>query len=232
MPKKAASKKTASKAAAPAKKSILIVDDHPVFRAGLTALVNLETDLVIAGEAHDAAQAMSAIESLRPDLVLMDMSLPGKSGLELLKDVRAMHPGLPVLIISMHDEAIYAERVLKAGGRGYIMKQAGPDKVIEAVRRVLGGRVFVSERISAQILDAMSDSRGISSGASTSKLTDREFEVLGLIGQGKEPNEIARLLHLSIKTVDTHRGHIKEKLGLRNGTELIHYATRWVVEQG
>lgn len=229
MPKKAAPKK-----AAPAKKSILIVDDHPVFRAGLTALVNLESDLAIAGEAHDAVQAMSAIESLRPDLVLMDMSLPGKSGLELLKDVRAMHPGLPVLIISMHDEAIYAERVLKAGGRGYIMKQAGPDKVIEAVRRVLEGRVFVSERISAQILDAISDSRGKSagSGASTSKLTDREFEVLGLIGQGKEPNEIARLLHLSIKTVDTHRGHIKEKLGLRNGTELIHYATRWVVEQG
>ncbi len=227
-------KKAAQKTAAPAKKSILIVDDHPVFRAGLTALVNLESDLAIAGEAHDAVQAMSAIESLRPDLVLMDMSLPGKSGLELLKDVRAMHPGLPVLIISMHDEAIYAERVLKAGGRGYIMKQAGPDKVIEAVRRVLEGRVFVSERISAQILDAMSDSRGKSagSGASTSKLTDREFEVLGLIGQGKEPNEIARLLHLSIKTVDTHRGHIKEKLGLRNGTELIHYATRWVVEQG
>ncbi len=227
-------KKAAQKTAAPAKKSILIVDDHPVFRAGLTALVNLESDLAIAGEAHDAIQAMSAIESLRPDLVLMDMSLPGKSGLELLKDVRAMHPGLPVLIISMHDEAIYAERVLKAGGRGYIMKQAGPDKVIEAVRRVLEGRVFVSERISAQILDAMSDSRGKSagSGASTSKLTDREFEVLGLIGQGKEPNEIARLLHLSIKTVDTHRGHIKEKLGLRNGTELIHYATRWVVEQG
>lgn len=227
-------KKAAQKTAAPAKKSILIVDDHPVFRAGLTALVNLESDLAIAGEAHDSVQAMSAIESLRPDLVLMDMSLPGKSGLELLKDVRAMHPGLPVLIISMHDEAIYAERVLKAGGRGYIMKQAGPDKVIEAVRRVLEGRVFVSERISAQILDAMSDSRGKSagSGASTSKLTDREFEVLGLIGQGKEPNEIARLLHLSIKTVDTHRGHIKEKLGLRNGTELIHYATRWVVEQG
>lgn len=227
-------KKAAPKTAAPAKKSILIVDDHPVFRAGLTALVNLEADLAIAGEAHDAVQAMSAIESLRPDLVLMDMSLPGKSGLELLKDVRAMHPGLPVLIISMHDESIYAERVLKAGGRGYIMKQAGPDKVIEAVRRVLEGRVFVSERISAQILDAMSDSRGKSggAGASTSKLTDREFEVLGLIGQGKEPNEIARLLHLSIKTVDTHRGHIKEKLGLRNGTELIHYATRWVVEQG
>ncbi len=226
MPKKAASQK-----AAPAKKkSILIVDDHPVFRAGLTALVNLESDLAIAGEAHDAAQAMSAIESLRPDLVLMDMSLPGKSGLELLKDVRAMHPGLPVLIISMHDESIYAERVLKAGGRGYIMKQAGPDKVIEAVRRVLEGRVFVSERISAQILDAMSDTRDKSAG--TGKLTDREFEVLGLIGQGKEPHEIARLLHLSIKTVDTHRGHIKQKLGLRNGTELIHYATRWVVEQG
>ena len=178
MPKKAAPKKAASKAAASAKKSILIVDDHPVFRAGLTALVNLESDLVIGGEAHDAAQAMSAIESLRPDLVLMDMSLPGKSGLELLKDVRAMHPGLPVLIISMHDEAIYAERVLKAGGRGYIMKQAGPDKVIEAVRRVLGGRVFVSDSISAQILDAMSDSRGSSAGGLL-PTSDERYDVRG-----------------------------------------------------
>ena len=212
-------------------KRVLIVDDHPVFRAGLAALVNLETDLTICGEADDAAQGMTAIERLKPDLVLMDMSLPDKSGLELLKDVRAMHPGLPVLIISMHDEAHYAERVLRAGGRGYIMKQAGPDKVILAIRKVLGSGVFVSEKISALILDNLSNQAGRSATARPSKLTDREFEILRLIGQGREPQDIANHLHLSIKTVDTHRGHIKAKLGLKNGTELIHYATRWVSEQ-
>ncbi len=219
------------KPAAAAKKRVLIIDDHPVFRAGLAALVNLEADLTVCGEAGDAAHAMTAIEHSRPDLALMDMSLPDKSGLELLKDVRVMHPDLPVLIISMHDETLYAERVLRAGGRGYIMKQAGPDKVIQAIRKVLGGTVSVSDRISALILDTLSNNRGKAAVASTAKLTDREFEVLRLIGQGKEPHDIAQHLHLSIKTVDTHRGHIKTKLGLKNGTELIHYATRWVGEQ-
>jgi DNA-binding NarL/FixJ family response regulator len=232
---KKASPAPEKKAEAPAapKKRILIVDDHPVFRTGIISLVNLEPDLSVCGEAPDAAQAMRAIEQLKPDLVLMDMSLPGKSGLELLKDVRAAFPKVPALIISMHDEALYAERVIRAGGRGYIMKQEGPDKIVQAIRRVLAGSISVSEHISAQILDALSASRaGKSAPSSVSTLTDREFEVYRLIGQGKEPHEIARLLHLSIKTVDTHRGHIKQKLGLRNGTELIHHATRWVGEQG
>jgi DNA-binding NarL/FixJ family response regulator len=224
-------KKAPAKPSNPPKSKVLIVDDHPVFRAGLSALVNLEPDLAVCGEADDAAQAMKALDRLTPSLVLLDMSLPDKSGLELLKDIRVMHPEVPVLIISMHDEALYAERVLRAGGRGYIMKQSGPDKVIQAIRKVLAGGISVSDRISAQILDNLSSTRSKSTAAVTSKLTDREFEVLRLIGQGKEPHDIAQHLHLSIKTVDTHRGHIKAKLGLKNGTELIHYATRWVGEQ-
>jgi DNA-binding NarL/FixJ family response regulator len=216
---------------APAKKRVLIVDDHPIFRAGLTGLVNLETELTVCGEANDAAQAMQAVEKLHPDLVLLDMSLPGKGGLELLKDIRAIAPQMPVLIISMHDETLYAERVIKAGGRGYIMKQEGPEKIVQAIRKVLGGSISVSERIAAQILDAMSGSKG-GTNSSVSTLTDREFEVYRLLGQGKEPHEIARTLHLSIKTVDTHRAHIRQKLGLRNATELIHHATRWTAEQG
>lgn len=216
---------------APAKKRVLIVDDHPIFRAGLTGLVNLEAELTVCGEAHDAAQAMQALEKLKPDLALLDMSLPGKSGLELVKDIRAFAPQTPVLIISMHDETLYAERVIRAGGRGYIMKQEGPEKIIQAIRKVLSGGISVSERIASQILDAMSGGKG---GATTSvsTLTDREFEVYRLLGQGKEPHEIARTLHLSIKTVDTHRAHIRQKLGLRNATELIHHATRWTAEQG
>jgi len=193
--------------------------------------VNLEAELTVCGEAHDAAQAMQALEKLKPDLALLDMSLPGKSGLELVKDIRAFAPQTPVLIISMHDETLYAERVIRAGGRGYIMKQEGPEKIIQAIRKVLSGGISVSERIASQILDAMSGGKG---GATTSvsTLTDREFEVYRLLGQGKEPHEIARMLHLSIKTVDTHRAHIRQKLGLRNATELIHHATRWTAEQG
>jgi DNA-binding NarL/FixJ family response regulator len=197
----------------------------------LTGLVNLEAELTVCGEANDAAQAMQAVEKLHPDLVLLDMSLPGKGGLELLKDIRAVSPQTPVLIISMHDETLYAERVIKAGGRGFIMKQEGPEKIVQAVRKVLSGGISVSERIAAQILDAMSGGKSGNS-SSISTLTDREFEVYRLLGQGKEPHEIARTLHLSIKTVDTHRAHIRQKLGLRNGTELIHHATRWTAEQG
>lgn len=219
--------------ALPPKKRVLIVDDHPVFRAGLTALVNLETDLAVCGEAHDAVQAMTALEKLQPELVLLDMSLPGKGGLELLKDIRAFSPRMPVLIISMHDETLYAERVIRAGGRGYIMKQEGPEKIIQAIRRVLSGGIAVSESISSQILDALSGAKAMTKpgAASVFKLTDREFEIYRLLGQGKEPQEIARMLHLSIKTVDTHRMNIRRKLGLHNATELIHHATRWTADQ-
>lgn len=212
------------------KKRVLIVDDHPVFRAGLSGLINLDATLAVCGEAQDAQEAMRALERLSPDLVLLDMSLPGKGGLELLKDLRALHPGIPVLIISMHDETLYAERVIRAGGRGYVMKQEGPEKTLAAIHKVLAGGVFVSDKISAQILNAMSGGKTADT-SSVSSLTDREFEVYRLLGQGKEPHEIARVLCLSIKTVDTHRAHIRQKLGLRNATELIHHATRWAADQ-
>jgi DNA-binding NarL/FixJ family response regulator len=211
------------------KKRVLIVDDHPVFRAGLTGLVNLEDDLIVCGEASDAAQAMHLLEELRPDVILMDMSLPGKNGLEVLKDIGTLSPQTLVLIISMHDETLFAERVIRAGGRGYLMKVEGPDKIILAIRKVLSGGISVSDRVASQILRALSGSTPSQSPVST--LTDREFAVYQLLGHGKDPHEIARVLHLSIKTVDTHRHRIGKKLGLRNATELIHHDTRWFAAQ-
>jgi DNA-binding NarL/FixJ family response regulator len=210
---------------------VLVVDDHPVFRAGLIGLLQHEPDLTVCGEAEDAARTIAAVEKLMPDLVLLDMGLPDRSGLELLKDLRAMRPELPVLIISMHDETLYAERVLRAGGRGYIMKQAGPEKIIEAVRKVLGGGTYVSERTSALILENISGNKRSDTPSAIARLTDRELEILRLIGAGREAHDIATHLQLSIKTVDTHRAHIREKLGLKNTTELIHYAARWADAQ-
>jgi DNA-binding NarL/FixJ family response regulator len=203
-----------AKPGAPHEKKVLVVDDHPVFRAGLIGLLQHEPDLTVCGEAGDAARTIAAVEKLRPDLVLLDMGLPDRSGLELLKDLHALCPGLPVLIISMHDETLYAERVLRAGGRGYIMKQAGPEKIIDAVRKILGGGTYVSERISTLIVQNISGRRTDDPSSSVSRLTDRELEILRLIGEGREAQDIASHLHLSIKTVDTHRAH-------------IHYAARW-----
>lgn len=212
----------------PARRRLLIVDDHPVFRAGLASLIRLEDDLEVCAEAGDAAQALTLIEHHSPDLLLIDMSLPGRSGLELLKDARSLLPSLPILVISMHDETVYAERVIRAGGRGYIMKQAGPDNIIAAIRRVLSGSVFVSDAMSARILDSLSRSPA---ATSISSLSDREFEVFHLIGQGLEAQQIAASLHLSIKTVDTHRATIRRKLGLKTNTELIHRAIQWIGTQ-
>jgi len=211
-------------------KQIFIVDDHPLFREGLVGLVKRETDLAVCGEADNAPQALSAIESSKPDLVLADIGLPGKSGLELVKDIRAVRPELAVLVISMHDETLYAERVLRAGGRGYIMKQEGPEKILQSIRQVLDGQIAVSEKMSARILGSLSDRRA-NNNSPIARLTDREFEILQLIGQGKDSHVIAEQLHLSVKTVDAHRGNIKDKLGLKSGTELICYAARWMETQ-
>ena len=214
----------------PPKKRVFIVDDHPVFRDGLVRIVSQVENLMVCGEASNATDAFDAITKLNPDLVLLDITLPGKSGLELLLDVHAVKPELPVLVISMHDEQLYAERVLRAGGRGYIMKQEGPDKMRAAIEKVLDGKVYASEGTAAAILDSLSRPRSAASTSVLGKLTDRELEVLRLIGQGKDTHEIADTLHISNKTVDTHRGHVREKLALKNGTELIHYAVRWVGE--
>lgn len=217
--------------AAPAPKHVLIVDDHPFMRAGLAQLINRQPDLVVCGEAGDPVAAMTELRRSPVDLVVTDLTMPGRSGLDFIKDLHALHPALPILVVSMHDEVIYAERALRAGARGYIMKEAGGENFLAALRQVLGGQVYVSPRLSAQILENLSARRPRGSTSPIEKLTDREFEVFQLIGQGKSTRDIAEQLHLSSKTVDVHRGHIKEKLGLGDITSLVRHAVRWVETQ-
>jgi DNA-binding NarL/FixJ family response regulator len=214
------------------KTKIVIVDDHPMMRQGLVQLIDNETDLSVSGEAETAEQAISVISDSAPDLVLADISLTGKSGIELIKDIQALRPGLPVLVISMHDESIYAERVLRAGGRGYIMKQEGGKQIMQAIRHVLGGQIYVSPKMSGKILEIFSGRRADSSASPVERLTDREFEVFQLIGHGKGTRQIAEQLHLSVKTVEVHRQHIKEKLKLTDAPSLARYAVQWVESQG
>jgi DNA-binding NarL/FixJ family response regulator len=221
-----------SLSAAHRSKLILILDDHPMTRHGLAQLINREPDLMVCGEAEVVPKALEAIPLLRPDLVLADITLPGKSGLEFIKDMKVLHPSVAVLVISMHDESIYAERVLRAGGRGYVMKSEGGVKVLEAIRRVLQGEVYLSPAMATALLGALGQTRSKNADRMLTSLTDREFEVFQLIGQGMPTNEISRRLNLSIKTIGTHRVHIKEKLNLKTGTELIKHAVRWTASQG
>jgi DNA-binding NarL/FixJ family response regulator len=200
-------------------------------RQGLAQLINYEPDLEACCEAESAQQALEVIAAGQPELVLVDISLPDKHGLELIKDLRVMHPNLPILVVSMHDESLYAERVLRAGGRGYIMKQEGGKKMMQAIRTVLRGQIYVSEKMSAKILEIFSGRRPENSRSPIEKLTDREFEVFQLIGQGKGTRQIAEALHLSVKTVEVHRLHIKEKLSLEDAPSLVRYAVRWVETQ-
>lgn len=211
------------------KKRILIIDDHAMMREGLIQLINREPDLEVCGEAGNGFEGLELIGKTDPDLVLMDMTLPGKGGVELIKDVRAMHPGKAMLVLSMHDERIYAERALKAGARGYIMKQEGGQRLIEAIRRVLDGKAWVSEGVSAKIVDLFSGKQ--SDISPVQRLTDRELEVFELLGAGKTTRAIAEQLHLSTKTVEVHRAHIKEKLQIATGAELISFAARWLETQ-
>lgn len=217
----------------PAKrKQILLVDDHPLMRRGQADLLHREPDFTVCGEASTAREAMEAIAKLKPDLVVVDMGLPDKDGLELIKDIQALHPGLPVLAMSMQDESLYAPRVLRAGGRGYVMKQEGPELLAAAIRTVLSGQVALSPRMSAKILETMVGPVGQITGGPEARLTDRELEVLRLFGEGWSTDEIAGRLHLSPKTVDVHRGHIKEKLGLKTTPEFTRFAIRWVSSRG
>jgi DNA-binding NarL/FixJ family response regulator len=214
-----------------AKTRVLIVDDHPMMRQGLAQLIANEPDLLVCCEAENARQAWDVIATGQPQLVLMDISLPDKNGLELIKDIQAQRPDLPILVISMHDESVYAERVLRAGGRGYIMKQEGGKKIMDGIRRVLSGQIYVSEKMSSKILEIFSGRRKAAASSPVEQLTDREFEVFQLIGQGCSTRQIAEKLHLSVKTVEVHRTHIKEKLKLDEPTSLIRYAVRWVEGQ-
>ena len=209
-------------------KRVLIVDDHPMMRTGLAQLIDNEPALKVRAQADNASQALDAVARQPFDLILLDISLPDKSGLELMKDIQTLKPGLPILVVSMHDELLYAERVLRAGGRGYIMKQEGGKKFLHAIRQVLSGQIYVSEKMSARILENMSGRHHEPSASPVQRLSDREFEVFQLIGQGKGTRQIAQQLRLSMKTVEVHRANIKKKLKLKTATDLVSHAIRWV----
>jgi len=215
-----------------AHKRLLIVDDHPMMRTGLAQLIDNEGDLKVCAEADNAGQALNAVAKNNFDLALVDISLPDKNGLELIKDLRTLNPELPILVVSMHDEMIYAERVLRAGARGYIMKQEGGQKFLQAIRQVLAGQVFVCAKMSARILENFSGRTTESSTSPVRRLSGREFEVFQLIGQGVGTGDIATRLHLSVKTVEVHRANIKQKLNLSTATELVRFAVRWLDSQG
>jgi DNA-binding NarL/FixJ family response regulator len=219
------------KAEKPQKARIFIVDDHPMTRAGLTHLINHQPDTLACGEAENAAEALDLFDVSQPDLMLIDITLPGKSGLELIKDMKAIRPDLPILVISMHDESLYADRVLRAGARGYITKHEGGDKLLVAIRQVLSGRIYVSESMSAHILEIFSRVQPGTVRPSIQNLSDREFEVFQALGEGLSSHEIAKKLHLSAKTVDAHRANIKTKLKINTTAELISFAARWTTTQ-
>jgi DNA-binding NarL/FixJ family response regulator len=212
------------------KATVLLVDDHPIVRQGLTQLINQEPDLAVCGHAEDGNGALHAIAVYKPDIVILDISLNGPDGLAVLKDIRLSDAALPVLVLSMHDESLYAERALRAGANGYIMKQEATERVLQAIRRIRGGEVYVSDRIAKRLL------RQVISNPASAKppmeaLTDRELAVFRLIGKGRATREIADDLHVSVKTVESYQAHIKEKLSLKNARELVQHAFQWVTRE-
>lgn len=219
--------KKPARSRARARKQILVVDDHPIVREGLRRLIDQQTDLAVCGEAESLHEAEAAIRKLKPDLVIIDISLKHGDGIELVKDARAKNPQLPILVLSMHDEVIYAERVLSAGANGYIMKQAESDELLLALRRVLGGGIYVSEAIGNSMIRSLaSGGRHVSSNP-IERLSNRELQILQLIGSGRSTRQAAEALSLSMKTVESHRERIKHKLHLATGSQLVQYAVNW-----
>ncbi len=213
------------------KTKIVVVDDHPIVRQGLAELLNREDDLMVCGQAEDAHQAMQAIKALKPDMIIVDISLKETSGMELIKDIKARYPNMSILALSMHDESLYAERVLRAGAEGYIMKAEATENIVMAIRKVLSGQIYLSDRMAPKMVRKLVGA-GPNVGASAiERLSDRELEVFRLVGQGYTTRQIAENLYLSIKTIETYRAHLKEKLNLANATELLQHAIRWVNSQ-
>ncbi len=215
----------------PNRKRILLVDDHAVVRLGIAQLIQREPDLMVCGEEENAARALSAIEQLRPDLVIADISLKDSSGLELMRNLKARFPRLPVLVVSAHDENVYAELAFRAGALGYVMKQSALEQIPVAIRRVLAGQLYVSEALAARMLQQRLCGDVPPQQSPLEALSDREFEVFQLIGRWKKSKEIAAELHLSVKTVEYYREQIKRKLNLKSGAELTRLATTWVEHQ-
>lgn len=213
------------------KAKVLIVDDHPIVRQGLTQLLNGEADLVVCGEAETARRAMAAITELDPDLAIVDITLQGTNGIELIKNIVAQWPELPILVLSMHDESLYAERALRAGAKGYVMKQEATEKLTGALRRILNGQIYVSEKLADKMMRKAIDGKSVQDASPVSALSDRELEVLQLIGQGQGTRQIAEDLNLSVKTIESHRAHIKEKLNLKTAPEMVRFAVQWVNQE-
>ena len=213
------------------KASIVIVDDHPIVRQGLADLLNEEPDLAVTSQAEDAPEAMQIIRKEKPDIVIIDVSLKETSGIELIKDIKALDSEIPILTLSMHDESLYAERALRAGAKGYIMKQEATDKIVNAIRTVLKGQLYLSDRMSSRILRKIVGGGVEVESSPIDRLSDRELEVFTLLGQGHGTRQISEQLHLSIKTIETYRSHIKEKLDLADSTELLQHAIQWVNSQ-
>lgn len=214
------------------KKKILVVDDHPLTRHGVSQRITIESDLEVCAEVGNANAALAEVERCPPDLVLMDLSLGERSGLELIKDLHTLHPMLPLLVYSMHYETIYAERTLRAGARGYIMKSEGAEKLLEAIRCVLQGKVYLSAVMRDRAVCRFANGPAAAGGENAAVLSDRELEIFELIGQGLGTRQISDQLRLSISTIETHRGHIKEKLNLHGATELVRAAVEWVAKRG
>jgi DNA-binding NarL/FixJ family response regulator len=210
---------------------IFLIDDHPIVRQGLALLINREMDLEVCGDAEGAPSALSALEMAEPDLIILDISLNGPDGLDLLKTIRLNDPHVPVLVLSMHDEATYAERSLRAGANGYIMKQEATDRVLIAIRRILGGEVYLSERLTNKMLQQIVRGTDPVKQSPMSQLSDRELEIYRLIGSGHATRQIAEELHISVKTVESYQAHIKVKLSLRSARELVQHAIEWTVTE-
>jgi DNA-binding NarL/FixJ family response regulator len=231
---KAASSLLAKRSPAPSPASrkskyrVLLIDDHPILRKGLAELINQEPDLMVCGEAEEAPKAFEAVGSLNPDVAVVDISLKGGNGLELIKNVKARYPDLPLLVLSMHDETLYAERALRAGSLGYIMKEEAIEKVLTAIRHVIAGEIFLSDRMKARLINQLVGGRIKQGGSSIDSLSDRELEVFRLIGEGRGTRQIAEELRLSVRTVEAYREYIKDKLNLKNGTELVQHAFQYV----
>ena len=210
------------------KYSILVVDDHPIVRKGIISLLEMEDDFRVIGEASNRSEVLEFVRKQLPDLILLDISLQGSDGIEVTKAIRCEYEAVPILIVSMHDESLYAERALRAGANGYIMKQEMAENVIKAIRQVMQGKIYVSDNMRQKVLRDLTQPHADIKTTPLERLSDRELEVFRLIGEGRGTREIAETLHLSIKTIETYRAHIKEKLSIKSAAELARSAVNWV----
>ena len=213
------------------KKKVFIVDDHPIVRERVGELINQETDLVVCGEAEDAVQAVKAIAAAAPDIAIVDITLKDTYGIELIKQLKDLHPKLPILVLSMHDESLYGERALRAGAKGYLTKQEATKKIIDAIRRILRGEIYVSDKLAGSLVRKVAGGNTEGGGSPVDVLTDRELEVFQLLGQGLTVREVAERLFVSTKTIEAHREHIKQKLNFKTSSELLRFAIQYTLQE-